>query len=118
MKSLLVLVAAGIAMVAAADERVYRVGQEGVKAPKVVHQVEPQFTEKAREAGISGSVLLSLEVSPEGKAENIKVMRGLEESLDQAAMDALKKWQFEPGKKPDGTAVRVYANIEVHFRRK
>ena len=95
----------------------YKVGQNGVSAPRVLHKVEPEYSESARDAKVSGNVTLRVEVTPEGKAENFQIVKSLEPTLDQAAIDAVKQWTFEPAKK-DGTPVRVTATIEVNFRLK
>ena len=99
------------------DEKVYKVGEDGVKPPKLLTRTEPKYSETAREAGVSGSTVLTLEVSPKGKAENIHVRRSLEESLDQAAITAVKEWVFQPATK-NGEPVRVSATIEVNFKLK
>jgi len=92
----------------------YRVGG-GVSAPMLVSKTEPEYTEAAKEARYQGTVLLYVEISPEGKAINIRVLRSLGLGLDEKAMEAVKQWQFKPGMK-DGSPVTVQAQIEVNFR--
>jgi TonB family protein len=60
-------------------------------------------------------VLLYIEVSPDGRATNIRVARSLGLGLDEKAMDAVKQWKFKPGYK-NGQPVTVAATIEVNFR--
>jgi periplasmic protein TonB len=93
---------------------VYRVGG-GVSAPSVLFKVDPEYSEEARKAKYSGTVLISLIVDPQGKALNIKVVRSLGLGLDEKAMEAVAKWKFKPGMK-DGHPVAVVATIEVNFR--
>ena len=92
----------------------YRIGG-GVSAPTVLHKREPSYTEEARRANVSGTVVLGVVVSPEGKARNIRVVRSLGYGLDQKAVEAVESWEFRPGMK-DGMPVAVQANIEVNFR--
>ncbi len=99
---------------AAGPGNVYRVGN-GVSAPRLLRKVEPEYTEEARAAKLSGTVLLGIEVDPDGVARNIKVARSLDPGLDQKAIDAISHWRFEAGKK-DGVPVTVAALIEVNFR--
>ncbi len=99
------------------DERVHKIGEEGVKAPKVTYRVEPEYSESAREAKVSGTTVLSVQIAPNGKAENIRVLRSLEETLDKAAIEAVEQWEFQPATKDD-VPVRVQATIEVNFRLK
>ncbi len=93
---------------------VYRVGG-GVSAPSVLYKVDPEYSEEARKAKYSGTVLLSLIVDAQGKAQNVKVVRSLGLGLDEKAMEAVMKWKFKPGMK-NGVAVAVLATIEVNFR--
>ncbi len=93
---------------------VYRVGG-GVSAPSVLYKVDPEYSEEARKAKYSGTVLISLIVDPSGKAQNIKVVRSLGLGLDEKAMEAVAKWKFKPGMK-GGVPVAVQATIEVNFR--
>jgi TonB family protein len=99
---------------AALPAGVYRMGT-GITAPVLVSKSEPQYTEEARAAKIHGTVLLSVDIAPDGVAQNIEVSRSLEPGLDQKAIEAVRQWRFKPGMK-DGAPVTVRANIEVNFR--
>jgi len=93
---------------------VFRVGG-GVTAPVLLHKVEPEYSEEVRKAKYQGTVLLYIEVSPDGRATNIKVQRSLGLGLDEKAIEAVKQWKFKPGYK-NGQPVTVAATIEVNFR--
>lgn len=93
---------------------VYKVGG-GVTAPIVLTKKDPEYSEEARKAKYQGTVLLTIEVSPNGTASNIKVARSLGLGLDEKAIEAVKQWKFKPGYK-DGKPVTVAATIEVNFR--
>ncbi len=94
---------------------VYKVGG-GVFAPTLIYKVEPEYTEEARQAELQGTVLLYAQIGPDGKAINMKVLRGIGLGLDEKAMEAVTRWQFKPGMK-GGQPVTVEAQIEVNFRR-
>ena len=100
---------------AASDRKTYTVKDDGVRAPKLSYKVEPKYSEQARDAKIEGTVKLHVVVNEEGLAEDIFVVEGLEESLDQNAMEAISQWRFTPATK-DGRAVAVEATVEVNFR--
>ncbi len=93
---------------------VYSVGN-GTTAPSVLSKVDPEYSEEARKAKYSGSVMLSIVVNTDGKAENITVVKSLGMGLDEKAIEAVQKWRFIPGKNK-GVAVKVRAQIEVNFR--
>ncbi|MGO9262116.1 MAG: TonB family protein [Bryobacteraceae bacterium] len=87
----------------------------GVSAPVLLYKVEPEYTEEARAAKYQGTVLVYVEVGPNGLAHNMQVVRGLGLGLDEKAIEAVSKWRFKPGQK-EGQPVTVQATIEVNFR--
>jgi TonB family protein len=93
---------------------VYRVGN-GVSAPSILYKQEPEYTEQARKANLNGTVLLYLEIDPSGRAQNIRVLRGLGLGLDKNAVESIGKWRFRPGYK-DGRPVTTSVQIAVRFR--
>jgi len=99
----------------AAVEGTYRVGG-GVSRPQLIQTVEPSGTEEARQAGISGLVLVSLAVDAEGNPRDVAVTRGLGYGLDEKALDAVRQWRFRSGLK-EGMPVAVGSlTVAVGFR--
>jgi TonB family protein len=98
----------------AAVSSVFRVGG-GVKAPSLLFKAEPEYSEEARAAKYSGTVLLRLVVDVDGRAKNIEVVNGLGLGLDEKAVMAIQQWKFKPGEK-DGVPVPVLASIEINFK--
>jgi len=92
---------------------VFRVGG-GVSPPRPLYDPEPEYSEEARKAKYQGVCVLYVEVGPDGRARNIRVVRTLGLGLDEKAMEAVKNWRFQPGEK-DGKPVAVAVNIEVTF---
>ena len=95
--------------------KAYRTSDEGVSPPRLLHKVEPDYTDQAKDAKIEGKVVLAIEVGPDGKAHNIQVLRSLDQGLDQNALEAVRQWEFKPGMK-GGEPVTVRANVEVNYR--
>jgi protein TonB len=93
---------------------VFRVGG-GVSQPAVIFKVDPEYSEEARKAKYSGTVMLAVIVDAEGHARDIHVVKSLGMGLDQKAIEAVEKWKFKPGMK-SGQPVNVRATIEVNFR--
>ena len=93
--------------------QVYRVGN-GVSPPGLLHKVEPPYSEEAIKAGLEGKVLLQAVVGTDGKARDVKVIRGLGLGLDENAVAGIGAWEFVPGKK-DGQPVNVQVRIEESF---
>lgn len=89
----------------------------GVSWPMLIRQVEPAYTSEAMRAKIQGTVYLTATVQASGLLDNIKVSKSLDRmhGLDQAAIDAAKRWLFSPCKK-DGAAVACAIQLELDFR--
>lgn len=68
---------------------------QGELTRKVKTKVTPAYPELARRASISGTVKVVVTVSPGGELKDTKVVGG-NPILVNAALDALKKWKFEP----------------------
>ena len=77
---------------------------------------EPQAdcTEAARHDKVKGTVTLLAVVDTRGKAHDVKVIKSLRPDLDKRALDAVKKWKFEPAKK-DGRPVKIQVKLAVDF---
>ncbi len=97
----------------AADEPVYALS-DGVTPPRVLKQVNPQYSTGARGVRVKGSILIETVVSSRGTPVKTHVVRGLDKEIDAAAVDAVKQWVFAPGKK-DGKPVAVSVQIEIQF---
>lgn len=95
-----------------------RAGVNGVSIPKCVYCPNPSFSEEARAARVQGSVVLQITVMPDGRAENIVILKKAGYGLDQKAIDAVKTWQFKPAVGPNGAPVASIVPIEVTFRLK
>jgi TonB family protein len=93
---------------------VFRVGG-GVSAPRALNTPDPDYSEEARKAKYQGTVVLWLIVDQNGRPRDVKVARSLGMGLDQKAIEAVRKWTFEPAMK-DGKPVAVQINVEVNFR--
>ena len=93
---------------------VYRVGG-GVTAPRVLYAPDPEFSEEARKAKYQGTVVLAAVVGLDGRTHDVRVSRSLGMGLDEKAIEAIRRWRFEPGRK-DGIPVAVQVNVEVNFQ--
>jgi TonB family protein len=115
------LVIAGIALVslARAQERVYDRKEEGVKLPAVVKSVKANYTPEALQAHIEGTVTMSVIVQSDGKVGEVAITQSLDKKygLDDAAVNAMKQWEFTPGTK-DGNPVPVRVDVEMTFHMK
>ena len=98
--------------------QVYRPGG-GVKPPRLVSEVKPNYTREAMEARIQGNVRLEAVVLTTGEVGDVEVTQSLDTvyGLDDEAVKAISQWRFEPGTK-DGKAVAVRVEVEMTFKLK
>ncbi|HEX4922381.1 MAG TPA: energy transducer TonB, partial [Candidatus Bathyarchaeia archaeon] len=61
------------------------------------------------------TVVLWLIVGTDGRTHAIHVERSLGMGLDEKAIEAIRQWRFEPGRK-DGIAVALQVSVEVNFQ--
>jgi TonB family protein len=83
--------------------------------PKVIHKVEPEYTEEARKANLQGTVVLTTFISIDGVPEGIKVVRALGGGLDEKAIECLRQWRFRPAMNHDEPVVTMIT-VEMNFR--
>jgi TonB family protein len=84
-------------------------------APRPVSRTNPIYPEKAREKRKQGTVSLGLIVSKDGSATGVHVVNSVDRDIDQAAIDAVSQWKFEPGTY-QGNPVDVELTVQVNFR--
>ncbi|HXH41384.1 MAG TPA: TonB family protein [Thermoanaerobaculia bacterium] len=90
-----------------------RVGGE-VKAPVAINRSKPDYTDAARKGHISGVVIVETIVNKQGEVEQVKVLKGLPLGLSEQAVEAVKKWRFQPGTL-NGQPVEVIFTLTVNF---
>jgi len=103
------------ATVHAQEATVYKPGS-GTTVPQVVREVMPTYTPAAMRAKIQGSVWMRVVVLATGNVGDVEISRSLdtEHGLDQQAINAMRQWTFEPGKR-DGKPVAVEVTVEMTF---
>ena len=94
-------------------EKVYT-GREVDKKARLIMKIEPQYTEEARQRGITGTVVLKVIFSANGSVVNIVTASGLPSGLTERAIDAARKIKFIPAMK-DGKYVSMWMQLEYNF---
>ena len=69
--------------------------KKDIKPPKLVTEVDPVYPDEARKAGIEGIVVVEATTDETGHVKSVRVLRSVP-MLDQAAIDAVKQWVYEP----------------------
>jgi protein TonB len=85
----------------------YVIGSKDNPAP-----VYPRASRQLRE---QGEVLIAVYVSADGKPEKVELRRGSgHERLDQAALEAVRRWRFDPARKGEGV-LAAWVEVPVRF---
>jgi protein TonB len=84
-----------------------------IKAPQKVRDVRPVYPPIAQSARVQGIVIIEATIGPDGNVKDAKVLRSIP-LLDQAALDAVKQWQFTPTLL-NGVPVPVIMTVTVQF---
>ena len=86
----------------------------GVSPPKVIYQVDAEFSEEARKAKFSGDVYISVIVDEQGRPTHVHVVRGVGMGLDEKAIEAVRQYKFKPAMLK-GKPVKVAVDVNVVF---
>ena len=84
-----------------------------IKAPTKVKDVRPVYPPIAREAGVAGVVIIEVKIGTDGRVEEAHVLRSIP-LLDQAALDAVKQWEFVPTLM-NGAPVPIMMTVTINF---
>jgi TonB family protein len=85
-----------------------------LREPRIRYKAQPSYPDGAKEARVAGVVVLELTIAPEGHVVDAKVLRGVHPEIDQAAVDAVKEWVYEPTM-VNGSAVPLLMTVTVRF---
>jgi TonB family protein len=87
-----------------------------VYAPKPKYDPEPPFSREAMSRHIQGTLKVQLIVDKNGRPSDPQILNPLGFGLDEAAVNTILKWKFEPAtqdKSPVATVVVVEVNFHV-----
>jgi protein TonB len=82
--------------------------------PQPLHPILPRYTEAARRAGVQGTVIVEAIIDEQGRATDVRILRGLPMGLDRAAVEAIQQVTFKPAM-IGNRAVKVYFTLTVNF---
>ena len=85
-----------------------------LSAPVAELKVDPAYPAELRRARVEGMVTLYAIIHRDGTISDIRVLRGVDERLNENAKIALMKWRFRPGTK-HGSAVDIEAVVQIPF---
>jgi TonB family protein len=85
---------------------------------KRVREVPPVYPREAERLGLKGWVDVEFTIAPDGTTQDVVVSNSQpQQTFDQAAVDAVKRWRFAPVMR-DGVAVMQRAAMRIRFELK
>ncbi|MFO8025480.1 TonB family protein [Thiohalophilus sp.] len=76
----------------------------------------PAYPRASLRQGEQGNVRLRVRVGPDGEPQEVKLARSSGSArLDRAALEAVKRWRFEPARR-GGTAVAAWVVVPITFK--
>lgn len=88
--------------------------EKEVTKPVVVSKPAPSYSDEARKAGITGTVVLRVIFWSSGEVGNIVVVRGLSNGLTEQAVEAARHLTFIPATR-DGAFVSHWMELQYNF---
>ena len=83
--------------------------------PAATRKVDPAYPLQLMRENVAGTVILYAIIHADGTVGNVRVLRGVDDRLDQFASQAVAQWQFQPAMK-NGSPVDVEATFRIPFR--
>lgn len=94
----------------------FRAGVGGVGMPSCYFMPNPPYSDEARKAKYSGTVLVEAIVTVDGRVTNPRVVKSPGLGLDETTINTLRTWRCKPAVGPGGRPVPTQVPFEVTFR--
>ncbi len=85
------------------------------RKPMLVASVDPKYPQALKKSKVEGSVVIVFVVNEQGRVSDPRVQSSSRTEFESPAMDALKRWRFQPGTK-SGKPVKTYMRLPMAFR--
>jgi RNA polymerase sigma factor (sigma-70 family) len=83
--------------------------------PKALTRKSPAYPAELRDAGIEGSVVVSMVIDANGRVVEARVEKSTHQGFEFAALRAVQEWTFEPGRK-GGRQVNTRVSQKLEFK--
>jgi len=97
------------------DETVYPAGKKGVTLPRCFRMPNPSYTDDARNAKFSGTILVEGYIGTDGRVRLLRILKGAPYGLNDSTRQTISTWQCDPSLL-DGKPVPVIVPFEINFR--
>jgi TonB family protein len=86
-----------------------------LSAPTATREADPAYPLELMKQNIQGTVTLYAVIRSDGSVTDVRVLRSVDDRLDEFAREALARWHFRPATK-NGNAVDLEAVVTIPFR--
>ena len=69
---------------------------DAINPPLLLKKVDPVYPPEAKKSGSKGFVVLNVRTDGQGNVKDVMVIKSSDEIFNQAAMDAVRQWKYEP----------------------
>ncbi len=76
----------------------------------------PTYADEARHGKVQGSVTLYVLVGEDGRAQDVRIVKGIGFGLDERAVETVRGWKFIPARDGAKRAVAAWVTVEAVFR--
>jgi len=87
----------------------------GIKPPHAIYTPDPEYSEAARKAKLSGTVELWVGVGADGLVHETCVSQPLGLGLEEKSVEAVRQWKFDPATR-NGQPVAAGLTVSTTFR--
>ena len=88
----------------------------GLVPPGCSYCPSPTYTDEARHGKVQGSVTLQVLVGADGRAQDIRIVKGIGFGLDERAMETVRNWKFVAAHDGAKHTVAAWVTVEAVFR--
>ncbi|MGA8432511.1 MAG: TonB family protein [Candidatus Sulfotelmatobacter sp.] len=85
-----------------------------LSAPAAVRKVDPAYPMQLMRENVAGTVIVYAVIHADGSVANVRVLRSVDDRIDQFASQAVAQWRFDPATK-NGAPVDVEATFQIPF---
>jgi TonB family protein len=86
-----------------------------LSAPEAITKVDPAYPQDLIQDRVEGTVVLRAIIRSDGSVDEVRILEGVDERLNENARKALQQWRFRPGTK-NGVPVDIEAVVRVPFK--
>jgi TonB family protein len=91
-----------------------RMASTDISGPVPLRKVDPKYPPSLISEHVEGEVVLYAVIRRDGSVDSIQLVHGIDEQLDDNAMQALSQWKFHPAAR-QGAPVELEAIVHIPF---